>query len=111
MSEVRSEELSEALLDGRPSKRLGMQPWALSLPDKELCLREALAVCTPPASPSAGDLRELPRVPLRGEGSCGGGGANHSSGTARGSVRREAGQGVIPEGSGRKGRVFPGGHD
>ena len=24
-------------------------------------------------SPSAGDLRELPRVPLRGEGSCGGG--------------------------------------
>ena len=23
-----------------------MQPWALSLPDKELCLREALAVCT-----------------------------------------------------------------
>ena len=24
---------------------------------------------------SAGDLRELPRVPLRGEGSCGGGGA------------------------------------
>ena len=34
--------------------RLGMQPWALSLPDKELCLREALAVCTPPApEPSA----------------------------------------------------------
>ena len=29
--------------------RLGRQPWALSLPDKELCLREALAVCTPPA--------------------------------------------------------------
>ena len=26
-----------------------MQPWALSLPDKELCLREALAVCTAPA--------------------------------------------------------------
>ena len=26
-------------------------------------------------SPSAGDLSELPRVPLRGEGSCGGGGA------------------------------------
>ena len=26
-------------------------------------------------SPSAGDLRELPGVPLRGEGSCGGGGA------------------------------------
>ena len=24
---------------GRPSKRLGRQPWALSLPDKELCLR------------------------------------------------------------------------
>ena len=31
-----------------------MQPWALSLPDKELCLREALEVCTPPApEPSA----------------------------------------------------------
>ena len=41
-------------LCGRPSNRLGMQPWALSLPDKELCLREALAVCTPPApEPSA----------------------------------------------------------
>ena len=25
--------------------------------------------------PAAGDLRELPRVPLRGEGSCGGGGS------------------------------------
>ena len=37
-----------------PSNRWGMQPWALSLPDKELCLREALAVCTPPApEPSA----------------------------------------------------------
>ena len=37
-----------------PSNRLGRQPWALSLPDKELCLREALAVCTPPApEPSA----------------------------------------------------------
>ena len=34
--------------------RLGVQPWALSLPDKELCLREALAVCTPPAP----ELRE-----------------------------------------------------
>ena len=33
---------------------LGTQPWALSLPDKELCLREALAVCTPPGpEPSA----------------------------------------------------------
>ena len=33
---------------------MGVQPWALSLPDKELCLREALAVCTPPApEPSA----------------------------------------------------------
>ena len=28
---------------------------------------------------SAGDLRELPRVPLRGEGSCGGGGAPRDS--------------------------------
>ena len=32
-------------------------------------------------SPSAGDLRELPRVPLRGEGSCGGGGAPDFPGT------------------------------
>ena len=33
-------------------------------------------------SPSAGDLRELPRVPLRGEGSCGGGqGSQASSGS------------------------------
>ena len=30
-------------------------------------------------SPSAGDLRELPRVPLIGEGSCGGGGAPRDS--------------------------------
>ena len=30
-------------------------------------------------SPSAGDLRELPRVPLRGGGSCGGGGAPRDS--------------------------------
>ena len=30
-------------------------------------------------APSAGDLRELPRVPLRGEGSCGGGGAPRDS--------------------------------
>ena len=34
--------------------RLGRQPWALSLPDKELCLREALAVCTPPAPEQVG---------------------------------------------------------
>ena len=30
-------------------------------------------------SPSAGDRRELARVPLRGEGSCGGGGAPRDS--------------------------------
>ena len=30
-------------------------------------------------SPSAGDLRELPMVPLRCEGSCGGGGAPRDS--------------------------------
>ena len=37
-----------------------MQPWALSLPDKELCLREALAVCTPPApEPSPKAAHEL----------------------------------------------------
>ena len=46
--------LKDDAVTGRPSNRLGMQPWALSLPDKELCLREALAVCTPPApEPSA----------------------------------------------------------
>ena len=28
-----------------PSKSWGTQPWALSFPDKELCLWEALAVC------------------------------------------------------------------
>ena len=41
----------------------GMQPWALSLPDQELCLQEALAVCTPQApEPSAarGILRLCP---------------------------------------------------
>ena len=38
----------------RPPVELCVQPWALSLPDKELCLREALAVCTAPApEPSA----------------------------------------------------------
>ena len=47
-------EESGSASSGRPSKCLGRQPWALSLPDKELCLREALAVCTPPApEPSA----------------------------------------------------------
>ena len=30
-------------------------------------------------SPSAGDFRDLPRVPLRGEGSCGDGGAPRDS--------------------------------
>ena len=42
-------------------------------------------------SPSAGDLRELPRVPLRGEGSCGGGGAprdSAGSGATRSEERR-----------------------
>ena len=39
-------------------------------------------------SPSAGDLRELPKVPLRGEGSCGGGGAPRDS----------AGSGAMEEG-------------
>ena len=39
-------------------------------------------------SPSAGDLRELPGVPLRGEGSCGGGGAPRDS---AGSGAREEG--------------------
>ena len=39
-------------------------------------------------SPSAGDLKELARVPLRGEGSCGGGGAS----------RESAGLGAMEEG-------------
>ena len=46
-------------------------------------------------SPSAGDLRELPRVPLRGEGSCRGGGASRDSAgsgaTKEGLTRGEAG--------------------
>ena len=46
-------------------------------------------------SPSAGDLRELPRVPLRGEGSCRGGGAPRDSAgsgaTKEGLTRGEAG--------------------
>ena len=47
-------------------------------------------------SPSAGDLRELPGVPLRGEGSCGGGGAPRDS----------AGSGATEEGlTSRGGRV------
>ena len=39
-------------------------------------------------SPSVGDLRELPRLPLRGEGSCGVGGASRDS----------AGSGAMEEG-------------
>ena len=39
----------------------------------------------------AGDLRELPRVPLRGEGSCGGGGAPRDS---AGSGATHAGRGL-----------------
>ena len=46
-------------------------------------------------SPSAGDLRELPRVPLRGEASCGVGGASRDSAgsgaTEEGLTRGEAG--------------------
>ena len=34
--------------------------------------QRSLVCCSPWPSPSAGDLRELARVPLRGEGSCGG---------------------------------------
>ena len=41
-------------------------------------------------SPSAGDLRELARVPLRGEGSCGGGGAPRDSAAIAQSPGREA---------------------
>ena len=36
--------------------------------------------------PGAGDLRELPRVPLRGEGSCGGGGVLRGSQAPRRAV-------------------------
>ena len=45
----------------------------------------------PPDSPSAGDLRELPGVPLRGEGSCGGGGAPRAE---RGECRLPGGQSI-----------------
>ena len=41
-------------------------------------LGPAVTRAPPPAFPR-GDLRELPRVPLRGEGSCGGGGAPRDS--------------------------------
>ena len=46
-------------------------------------------------SPSAGDLKELARVPLRGEGSCGGGGAPRDS----------AGSGATEEGLTSRGSV------
>ena len=50
--QVPSDESGEGPAEEAPDQ--GAQPWALSLPDKELCLREALAVCTPPApEPSA----------------------------------------------------------
>ena len=47
-----------------------MQPWALSLPDQELCLPQALAVCTAPAPVSAlpevsQEIRHRARVRLR----------------------------------------------
>ena len=45
----------------------------------------------PPLCLSAGDLRELYRVPLRGEGSCGGGGA----------LRDSIGSGATEEGQGQ----------
>ena len=41
-------------------------------------------------SPSVGDLRELARVPLRGEGPCGGGGAPRDS-AGSGATEEEAG--------------------
>ena len=48
-----------------------MQPWALSLPDKELCLREALAVCTAPApEPSARDFPAKPKRPSDADADC-----------------------------------------
>ena len=40
---------------------------------------DAQMVASVLSPPSAGDLRELPGVPLRGEGSCGGGGAPRDS--------------------------------
>ena len=43
--------------------------------------------------PSAGDLRELPRVPLRGEGSCGGGGAPRDSAGPRSQASLQKAQG------------------
>ena len=58
---------------------------------------ETAILWPPPApSPSAGDFRELPRVLLRGEGSCGGGGA----------ARDSAGSGATEEGLTSRGYLF-----
>ena len=49
-------------------KRVHARGWALSLLDKELCLREALAVCTPPApEPSAKIVLEVLATAIRAE--------------------------------------------
>ena len=49
---------------------MGCCPWGHTESDTTEVTQHAYMHWT-----SAGDLRELPRVPLRGEGSCGGGGA------------------------------------
>ena len=54
--------------------RIPGQPWALSLPDKELCLREALAVCTPPASKHFAEQIKGPCTASRVPDSSGGAG-------------------------------------
>ena len=52
-----------------PANRLGMQPWALSLPDKELCLRDTslrgaprlpARLSSPPSPPGAGSAWRTP---------------------------------------------------
>ena len=56
-----------------PGKEQAAGVWETCLAPGWPQLRSRLPFGCP--SPSAGDLRELPRVPLRGEGSCGGGAA------------------------------------
>ena len=53
-------------------------------------------------SPSAGDLRELPRVPLRGEGCCGVGGPSRDS-SGFGAIE----EGLISRGDTQRKRASP----
>ena len=61
----------------------GQLPWTLPTPPQQLWpgtpSTQSMGIDSPVAIRRGGDLRELPRVPLRGEGSCGGGGAPRDS--------------------------------